>query len=181
MRTLVLTAASLLLTQTVLAGNPEDWVIRGNGPIIDGQRFSLCSLDQKGCLRYKDRDGVNLTWTSEPNNFARIERPQGGDQPLKCNEPFALFIEKEYLINERQNFGIDLSTRTRNSGFYIWHFGCTNGQVQLNEPMTLSNNVGTIVGCRRAYGVNLCWTGDVLSLPLPAGNVRIADKKKLGF
>lgn len=172
--------ASVCLSSAVFAGNPEDWIVKGGGPIIDGKTFSLQSADQGGYLRYKDRKGVNLGWTSGANNFMHIERASGGNQPLKCGEPFALFIEKEYIIYEKQLFGINLSSRTRNNGYYQWKFECGSGEVPTNQPLTLKNGDSPIVGCRRVAGVNICWSEDVITLP-GIGNVREADKDKLNY
>lgn len=167
-----------LFASNAMAGMPEDWIVRGDGPIVDGKIFSLCSEDQGGCLRIKDRTGANIGWTQNPNNFMRIERASGGDQPLKCGENFALFIHKEFLIYEKQTFGINLSSRTKNNGYYQWKFDCGSGEVPTNQPLVLKNGDNAIVGCRRTTGVNICWAGDVLTLPA-IGNVREADKDKV--
>lgn len=172
---------SMVAGKFAYAGNPADWIIKGEGPIVDGKVFSLCSEDQGGCLRIKDRTGANLGWTSGENDFMRIERSSGGDQPLKCGERFALFIEKEYLIDEVQNFGINLSSRTKNKGYYQWIFECGGGEVPTNQPVALkNNNHSPIVGCRRVNGVNLCFSGDVRTVP-SVGNIRIADLDKLKY
>lgn len=181
MKTQVLTTLLIsgILSNVTYAGNPADWIVKGEGSIIDGKRFSLCSEDQGGCLRIKERPGANIGWTSGENDFMRIERSSGGDQPLKCGENFAIFIEKEYLIDEVQNFGINLSSRTKNKGYYQWTFDCGDGEVPTNQVIALrNNNHSPIVGCKRVNGVNLCFSGDVRTLP-SVGNVRTADISKL--
>lgn len=66
-----------------------------------------------------------------------------------------------------QTAGINLSTRTRlaDPAWYQWKFtGCQEGAViELNQPVTLTNTVGndSVVGCRRAWGINLCWANTV--------------------
>ena len=176
--TSIVLLSTIFLVNNVYAGNPEDWIIMGNGPIIDGQSYSLYSEDQKGSLRYKDRQGVNLGWSSGGNGYMKIAREKDGDKPLKCGESFALFIEKEWVMYEKQTFGINLSTRTRNNSYYQWTFDCSTGEVPTNQPIVLKNKGTAIVGCRRAVGVNLCWAGDVITLPA-VGNVREADKDKI--
>ena len=166
---------AISLMNVANAGMPDDWIVKGSGSIVDGASFSLCSDDQKGCLRYKDRNGVNLGWTSGENGFMRIERSSNQDKPLQCGEKFSLFIQKEYLIYERQLFGINLSSRTRTNGYSQWSFDCGTGNVPTNQPLVLKHNDTPIVGCRRVAGINLCWAGDAINLP-HFGNVREADK-----
>ena len=48
---------AISLMNVANAGMPDDWIVKGSGSIVDGASFSLCSDDQKGCLRYKDRNG----------------------------------------------------------------------------------------------------------------------------
>ncbi|MBK8455433.1 MAG: hypothetical protein WAQ53_15610 [Thiofilum sp.] len=172
--TLVASIALLtVFTSVAQAGNPADWIIEGNGSLVDGARFSLRSEDQGSYLRYQDRAGVNLGWSNGANNFMRIERASGGNNPLQCGEPFALFIEKEYIIYEKQNIGINLSSRTRNKNYYQWKFDCGGGPVPTNAPLKLTNGNSAIVGCKRIAGVNICWAGDVITYK--GKNYRLAD------
>jgi hypothetical protein len=169
----LLLVSSIFLTNIAQAGNPADWIIKGSSPITDKQRYGLYSEDQQAYLRYKDRTGVNLAWSNDQSDLMQIERVSGGDQPLKCGEAFALFIDKEWIMAEKQTFGINLSSRTKNKGYFQWKFECETGNVPTDQPLTLSNNGSVVVGCKRLVGVNLCWAGDVISVK--GQNYRKAD------
>jgi hypothetical protein len=154
------------------ADSTSGWIVKGNGGgIVEGQTYSLFNTDQKSYLRYKDRTGANLGWSSDPNNnFMKVKRQTPSNQPLKCEEKFGLFIEKEWPMYDKQNYGINLSTRTSlsNPSWYQWQFKNCGGPgafVNLNRPVELFNTAGnmTLVGCERVNGVNLCWTEDVVT------------------
>lgn len=160
--------ALMLTTEIASAKNIAGWIVKGSGSgIVEGQKYSLYNLDQKSHLGYKDRRGANLGWDSQPNSGMKIKR-QSGSGAIKCGEPFALFIEKEWLVYEKQTTGINISTRTQlTDDRYQWKFSdCQTGQViPLNQPVTLTNTVenDSLVGCKRIWGVNLCWANTVFS------------------
>jgi hypothetical protein len=155
------------------------WIVEGSGTgIVEGQMYSLKNLDQGGYLAYQDRAGANFGWKSSANNAMKIKRKTGSG-PIKCGEVFALFIEKEWMIYDKQNFGINLSSRSQlaKDEWYQWKFtGCTDGAViQLNQNVTLTNTVenDSLVGCKRTIGVNMCWANDVVTVR--GKNYRKAD------
>ncbi|BAZ06608.1 hypothetical protein [Calothrix sp. NIES-3974] len=158
----------LMTTQVTSAKDMVGWKVMGNGSgIVEGQKYSLYNLDQKDYLGYKDRRGANLGWDSQPNSGMKIKR-QSGSGAIKCGEKFALFIEKEWVIYDQQTTGINLSTRTQLADDrYQWKFSnCQSGEViQLNKPVTLVNTVenDSVVGCKRVWGVNLCWADTVFT------------------
>lgn len=156
------------------------WRVEGSGTgIVDGQRYSIYNLDQKLYWGYKDRMGANMGWDGTPNNGMMIKRKSGGNAPLKCGEVFALFIEKEWVIYEKQSFGINISSRSKltNDAWYQWKFtNCTDGEtIQLNKSVTLTNTVENdcLVGCKRVAGWNGCWCDDTVSVR--GKNYRRAD------
>lgn len=160
--------ALLLTTEIASAKEMAGWIVKGSGSgIVEGQKYSLFNLDQKSHLGYKDRRGANLGWDTQPNSGMKIKR-QSGSGAIKCGETFALFIEKEWLIHEKQTTGINISTRTQLADDrFQWKFtGCQTGQViPLNQSVTLTNTVAndSVVGCKRIWGVNLCWADTVFS------------------
>lgn len=182
----------LALIMTALGGNSAfadismtGWIVKGNGGgIVEGKNYSLFNTDQKEYLRYQDRSGGNLGWSKNANNFMRVQRQTPSNQPIKCEEKFGLFIEKEWPMYETQTYGINLSTRTKlaNSEWYQWKFqncGSAGSPVNLNQPVSLVNTAAnmTVVGCERLVGVNLCWTEDVVTFR--GKNYRKADVKTL--
>jgi hypothetical protein len=183
--------AFLVLTTTLfcnaaLAKDPMNgWVVKGDGSnLSEGQKYSFFNTDQKEYLRYKNRTGVNLGWSKNLNNFMMVKRQVASTEPIKCEEPLGLFIEKEWLMYEKQTFGINISTRSNlsNPDWYQWKFtncGGTGSAVSLNQPLSLVNTkTGTaLVGCERMIGVNLCWAEDVVAFR--GQNYRKADIKSL--
>ncbi len=145
------------------------WKVQGSGAgIVEGTMYSLDNLDQGGCLGYKDRAGANLNWDKCPNHAMKVKRKTAGSGPIKCGEVFALFIEQEWIIHEKQRWSIDLSSRSKldKDSYYQWKFAnCKEGEVvPLNAPVALQNveEKDIVVGCKRALGVNLCWKGDAV-------------------
>ncbi len=71
-------------------------------------------------------------------------------------------------MKDSQNCGIGLSTRTKvNDAYYQWKFTCATGQnVPTNQAVALVNTVAndSVVGAKRACGVNLCWGDDAKSI-----------------
>lgn len=164
----------------VSARDMDGWRIEGSGTgIVEGQKYSLYNLDQTAYLGFKDRTGANLGWDGTANNGFVVNRKGNGTGPIKCGEVFAFFVEKEWIIYEKQRFGINLSSRTKlaNDAWYQWKFtSCKDGEViNLNQPVTLTNTVenDSLVGCKRATGVNLCWADDVATVR--GKNYRKAD------
>ncbi len=161
------------------------WEVKGGGAgIFEGARYSLYNLDQRLHLEEKDRTGANLGWTSGPNGHMKVQRVVPSTGPLRCGERFGLFIEKEWVIYDQQTTGINLSTRTQlkpHDAAYQWEFtGCPAGVVPLNAPVTLKNIRGndSVVGCKRIWGVNLCWANDVTTIR--GQNYRRMDVPGLG-
>ncbi len=160
------------------------WEVKGGGTgIFEGARYSLYNLDQRLYLEEKDRAGANLAWTSGPNGHMKVQRVVPSTGPLRCGERFGLFIEKEWVIYDRQSTGINLSTRTQLSpqdSAYQWEFTGCSGPVPLNVPLTLKNIRGndSVVGCKRIWGVNLCWANDVTTIR--GQNYRRMDVPGLG-
>jgi hypothetical protein len=167
---LMLGTASFLGAGSAGAKEMAGWQVRGSGAgIVDGQSYNLFNTDQANYLRYGDRWGANYKWEATANNRMKISRKGGGTGPLKCGEVFALFIEKAWVIHERQEYGINLSSREAgpNESHYQWQFSCPAGQtVALNESLTLTSTVtkDALVGCERALGVNVCWANDTVTL-----------------
>ncbi|MBD1821616.1 hypothetical protein H6F51_03760 [Cyanobacteria bacterium FACHB-DQ100] len=162
-------ATVLLSTELTLAKEMQGWKVEGSGTgIVEGQNYSLYNLDQKGYLGYQDRRGANLGWDKSPNQGMKLKRKSPGRGAIKCGELFALFVEKEWIIYEKQTTGINLSSRTQLADDrYQWKFtNCqANDVIQLNQPVTLTNTVenDSVVGCKRVWGVNLCWANTVFS------------------
>ncbi len=166
-------------TAPLYAVDLAGWKVIGNtGGIYEGLPYSLYNTDQGLYLQESDRMGANLGWMSGTNGYMKVQRITPGTGPLKCGEIFALFIEKEWVIYAEQTTGINLSTRTQVSSTepYRWKFSCPAGTtVPLNSKVTLTHlkNGDVIVGCKRVWGVNLCWSRDVTTV---AGkNYRTAD------
>lgn len=162
-------ATVLLSTELALAKEMHGWRVEGSGTgIVEGQNYNLYNLDQKGYLGYQDRRGANLGWDKSPNRGMKLKRKSPGSGAIRCGEPFALFIEKEWIIYDKQTTGINLSSRTQLADDrYQWKFtNCqANEVIQLNQPVTLTNTVenDSVVGCKRVWGVNLCWANTVIS------------------
>ena len=168
---LAVSAATLLGVTDVAAREMAGWRVVGAGPagIHEGRKYSLYNLDQKSYLRYRDRRGANLGWSGSPNEAMRVRRRGGGAGPIKCGEVFALFIEREWIIYGEQTTGINLTSRTQLSdASFQWKFGgCLSGQViQRDQPVTLVNIPAgdSVVGCRRVWGVNLCWADTTVTV-----------------
>jgi hypothetical protein len=172
-------------TNIALTSDPMNgWKIEGSDSnLLEGKKYSLLNTDQKSYLRYKDRTGANLGWSDSPNNFMMVKRENTSAAPIKCEEQIGLFVEKEWLMYEKQTFGINISTRTKlnNPAWYQWKFtNCGgDGVVKLNQPISLVNTKtgATVVGCKRLIGVNLCWGEDVITFR--GKNYRKADVKTL--
>ena len=162
--------AALLAVTDVAAREMTGWRVVGSGPagIVEGQRYSLYNLDQRDYLRYRDRSGANLGWSSAANHAMRVKR-QSGTGPIKCGEVFALFIEKEWILYGKQTTGINLTSRTQQTDeAFQWKFGgCQSGQViGRDQAVTLVNIKGadSVVGCKRVWGVNLCWADTTVTV-----------------
>ncbi len=144
------------------------WIFSGGpgGGISEGSGYSMYNTDQKSFLDDKDRWGANLGWASSPQKNVQLKKKTGGG-PIKCGELFAIKVDKEWMMYDKQDFGINLSTRTAYKDDWAqWKFSCAAGQpVPLNQPVTLVNTVAndSLVGCKRVKGVNLCWASDVES------------------
>ncbi len=182
---LVVLATTMFCIPTFADNSMKGWIIKGDGGnVSEDTRYSFFNTDQKNYLRYKDRTGANLGWSKNPNNFMTVKRQNPTAAPLKCEEPIGLFIEKEWLIYEKQTFGINISTRTKlnNPDWYQWKFtncGASGSTVNLNQAVSLVNTkTGTaVVGCERLAGVNLCWAEDVVTFR--GSNYRKEDIKTL--
>jgi len=168
---LVLGLGMALATRDALAKDMAGWVVEGSGTgIVEGQKYSIKNLDQGGYLRYQDRTGANFGWTGNANQAMQVKRKTAGSGPIKCGEVFALFIEKEWMIHDSQRFGINISSRTQlnKDEYYQWKFtGCKDGDVvPLHANVTLTNTVtnDSLVGCKRAIGVNMCWADDTATV-----------------
>lgn len=147
------------------------WIATGVGSgIYENVRYNLWNLNQRAFLRYQDRWGANLAWTNlNPNYYMKVKRLRPSTGPIKCGEPFALFIQKEWFIYGKQAYGVNLTSSAKLSSpsMYQWRFTkCgANGIADLrSEFLTLVNNVNntSLVGCTRTFGVNLCWSNDVV-------------------
>jgi hypothetical protein len=146
----------------------DGWIFSGDGAgIHEGQKYSMYNTDQKAFLVMQERRGANLGWKgSAPSNI--VIKRQSGSGPLKCGDIFAFQVDgKEWVMYDHQTFGINLSTRTKltNPAWYQWKFtSCAPGaMIPLNTPVSLTNTVenDALVGCKRAWGVNMCWANDV--------------------
>jgi len=173
-------AGSLTSSRDAEAREMGGWRIEGSGSqLMENQRYSIYNLDQTSYWGFKDRAGANLGWDSSPNNGMMVKRKNGGSGPVKCGEVFGIFIEKEWVIYEEQRLSINLSTRTKlaQDAWYQWKFtNCKDGEpVALNQTVTLTNTRenDSLVGCKRALGVNLCWADDVITVR--GKNYRKAD------
>jgi hypothetical protein len=163
----------------------KGWIIKGEGNnLSEGKKYGFFNTDQKEYLRYQDRTGANLGWSKDLNDFMMVQRQTTSTEPIKCEETFGLFIEKEWLMYEKQRYGINLSTRTKlnDPSWYQWKFtncGASGSPVNLNQPVSLVNTVAnsSVVGCKRALGVNLCWAEDVITFR--GKNYRKEDVKAL--
>jgi hypothetical protein len=160
--------ATVLSAESAFARDLPGWQVRGVGPsIVEGSTYSLYNTDQDRYLQEQDRDGANLGWEVAPNRAMKIKR-QSGVGPLRCGETFALFVEKEWVVYGAQTTGINLTTRTQLAADrYQWQFsGCVPGAIiGLNQSITLKNTVAkdSVVGCKRVWGINLCWTNTTFS------------------
>ena len=159
-------------------------VFGGTNGIFEGFNYSLYNTDQKLYSRYEDRVGANLGWNSNLNNAMKIKRLVSSSEPIKCEEPFALFVGKEWFIHGSQTFGINLTSRSSltNPDWYQWRFtkcGAPGTVVQLNTSVALVNSKTNtaVVGCKRIWGVNLCWAEDVITFR--GKNYRLQDIKSL--
>ena len=174
---LLTSLATLFATQTAFATGSKDWIIKGTGSnIYEGRRYDMLSVDQNAYLKYQDRTGANFGWSNYLGGYMQIKRQYPSSAPLKCGETFALFVDKEWAIYEKQTYGINLSSRTRltDPRWYQWRFANCGGYgtpISLNQRVTLVNNVANdaVVGCKRVAGVNLCWGKTVVYpvYPLP--------------
>jgi hypothetical protein len=137
----------------------------GGTELHSGAGYNLYNTDQKGYLKLQDRWGANLGWQSDAKKNIEIKNKGGG--AIKCGEPVAIKVDSEWMIYGSQDFGINLTTRTKlDDGHYQWTFDCAAGQtVKLDQPVSISNTheKDALVGCKRVKGVNLCWADDVES------------------
>jgi hypothetical protein len=160
--------ATVLSAESAFARDMPGWQVRGVGTsIVEGRTYSLYNTDQERYLQEQDRTGANLGWEVAANHAMKIKR-QSGVGPLRCGDTFALFVEKEWVIYGAQTTGINLTTRTQLAADrYQWQFGnCVPGAIiGLNQSVTLKNTVAkdSVVGCKRIWGVNLCWTDTTFS------------------
>jgi hypothetical protein len=152
----------------VLAADQAGWKVVGEGEgILEGKKYSFYNLDQHRYLRYGERKGFNAKWDKDPNEEMEVKRIDAGDGPIKCGEPFGLFIGKEWVTYKNDPFtqGIGLEMNGEfGKGDYKWSFSkCKEGEiVRLNQPVAWKRAEGKdpIVGCKRLFGVNLCWYSD---------------------
>jgi hypothetical protein len=175
-----------LISANVHAKEVKGWIVSGSGQgIVEGQKYSLYNTDQRLYLQEQDRWGANLGWTDKQNMFMKVQRITPGSGPIKCGELVGVFIEKEWMIHERQDYGINVSTRTKldpNNAAHKWQFTNCKAQgdmVPLNTPIGLfSMNAGdSMIGCKRVAGVNACWADDVMTFK--GKNYRKADAGKI--
>jgi hypothetical protein len=182
---LIVLASTMFCSPSLADSSMKGWTIIGNGRnVLEGSKFSLYNTDRSAFLRYKDRTGANLGWSKNPNDFMKFQREVSSTEPLKCEETIALYAEKEWLIYEKQTFGINISTRTKikQPDSFQWKFtncGASGSAISLNQPVSLVNiKTGTaVVGCERTVGVNLCWAEDVATYK--DKNYRKGDLKAL--
>jgi hypothetical protein len=159
----------LLSAQAANAKEMLGWTVKGNGLFVNsGQTYSLYNTDQEGYLKYQDRTGANLGWVDRPNQAVKFQR-QSGTGAIKCGEKFAMFVDKEWFYYGSQTFGINLtSSKTLKPEHYQWEFSqCIKGlPIALHLPVTLRNTKenDSLVGCKRIFGVNLCWADDVVTV-----------------
>lgn len=157
------------------------WKIEGSGASAQvDTKYKLYNLDQGTRVVFDDRVGANWGWNAGTAPNVELKR-KGGSGPLKCGETFALMINGRAMIYAKQDWGINLSDRTKldKDEYYQWKFSCAAGQpVPLNGAVTLVNNVekDSLVGCKRTAGVNLCWADDITSIR--GKNYRTADAKR---
>lgn len=155
------------------------WKVEGAGSSIqEGTKYKLFNTDQNTRLVFDDRWGANWGWNAGTQPNAVFKR-KSGSGPIKCGDVFALMVDNRAVIYAKQDWGINLSDRTKldKDEYYQWKFtSCTAGQpVSLNATVTLSNTVenDSLVGCKRAKGVNMCWANDMATVR--GKNYRRAD------
>lgn len=172
-------ASALFVAGQAAARDVAGWKVEGTGSTIAADtKYKLYNLDQKTRMVFDDRWGANWGWNANAQPNAMFKR-KSGSGPIKCGETFALMVDNRAVVYAKQDWGINLSDRTKldKDEYYQWKFsGCSAGQpVSLNANVTLLNTVenDTLVGCKRAKGVNMCWANDMKSV---AGkNYRRAD------
>ena len=159
------------------------WIITGGGTgVFENFRYDLYNTDQRLYQRYQDRWGANLGWSGTPQFFVMVKRQVPSSRPITCEEPFALFVEKSWFRYGSQSYGINITSNALNSSMYQWKFtncGAPGSLVKLNTSIALANNITSdrVVGCKRLFGVSLCWSKDVITFL--GKNYRIQDVRKL--
>lgn len=143
-------------------------------PLYEARTYSFYNRDQKLYLGYQDRAGANLGWDAARNNGFVIKRKQPNSGPLRCGEIFAISIEGAWVTYESQTTGINLTTHKRPVGYvdsdawYQWTVSyCRSGQVIFaDSPISITNTVArdAFVGCKRLWGVNLCWADTTVTV-----------------
>lgn len=168
-----------MVTGEASAREVAGWKVEGTGTAIqEGAKYKLFNLDQAARMVFDDRWGANWGWNANPPANAMFKRKVGGG-PIKCGDVFAVVVDNRAVVHASQDWGINLSDRTKldKDEYYQWKFtGCTAGQpIALNVPVNLTNTVAndTLVGCKRAKGVNLCWSDDMATVR--GKNYRKAD------
>ena len=169
-----------LLTGEASARDVAGWKVEGSGSSIqEGAKYKLFNTDQSTRLVFDDRWGANWGWNGNASPNTVFKRKSGGSGPIKCGDVFAIVTDNRAVIYGKQDWGINLTDRTKldKDEYYQWKFtGCTAGQpVSLNATVTLLNTVenDTLVGCKRAKGVNMCWSNDMVTVR--GKNYRRAD------
>lgn len=155
------------------------WKVEGSGAgVQEGAKYKLFNLDQASRIAFADRWGANWGWKSGTGPNVVFKKKDGGGA-IKCGDVFALMIDNRAMVYQKQDWGINLSDRTKldKDEYYQWKFtGCTAGApIPLNANVNLTNTVenDTLVGCKRAKGVNLCWSDDMKTVR--GKNYRTAD------
>jgi hypothetical protein len=166
---LALGAMTVLLAPNVaMAKEMNGWKVVGSGSYAVGsQKYSFYNTDQQDYLKYDSRTGANLGWDSKPNLAVKFQR-QAGLGPIRCGDKLAMYVGKEWFYYGSQTVGINLtSSSALKPEYFQWQFSnCTPGEViPLNAAVTLKNTVenDSLVGCKRLWGVNLCWADDVFT------------------
>ena len=129
-------------------------------------------------MKYDDRLGVNLNWTSSlSTNNVRLLR-QAGAGAIRYGDIVSVGVQDgsnwEYLVYESQNVGINITSKTNRPQFN-WRFegGTVGAEVGAGTAVRLVNltNSQAVVYCPRPAGVNLAWRNNCNKTP--AGRIYI--------
>lgn len=184
---MMILSSMIVLSCGLAHAGPQHWKVKGSGnQIIEGKSYALLNLNQGAYLRHeKGRwHGPDLSWNgTQSQRRLKIVKQSKDSRPLKCGETFALSIGGKWVAHNHQSRGINLSAYNKYSGSRNqWKFvncGSRNSNVVPNKNLVLYNvKAGeSIVGCKRAWGVNLCWKSDAYKFK--GKYYRKADLKKL--